>query len=192
MRPSKVCSCPLVFLKKTVKSLLIVAVLIHCFIALLIANPSSFAIRRWPWIARYASQLGFNTSWNFFSPDPAHPMFFHFRVYFADEEQLPIEGYWPPFKEQIITASSLRRTMYAMRYFVVSGASSTELFSSWLCRLYPGAFKVWWEHQIWLLPTLDQALIRRDENWRADMKQQKGISQEHYCPSQTELSEEGI
>lgn len=117
-------------------------VFIHLSIALLIANPSSFVVRRLAWISAYASQLGFNTSWNFFSPDPAHPMFFRFRVYFADEEQDPIEGYWPPLKDQVITSSSLRRTMYAMRYFVVSSSPSGELFFylavSALSRSFPG------------------------------------------------------
>ncbi len=166
-------------------------VFIHLSIALLIANPSSFVVRRLAWISAYASQLGFNTSWNFFSPDPAHPMFFRFRVYFADEEQDPIEGYWPPLKDQVITSSSLRRTMYAMRYFVVSSSPSGELFSTWLCRLYPGASRVWWEHQVFVLPHLDQALMSGADNWRESIKEQKGTSQEYYCPEQDGMPKEG-
>ncbi len=134
----------------------------HLMVILILPNSGSYLGRKTEkLITPYANILGLNTSWNFFSPDPAHTMFLKYRVWFNDldskEEKEPIEGFLPPEKEKIVLDSSERRFLYAMRFLILDTDRMKSILGPWLCRQHPGAVLVKMEHILEPIPILDRA-----------------------------------
>ncbi|QDK37787.1 hypothetical protein [Bdellovibrio sp. NC01] len=118
-------------------------------------------------ITPYANTVGLNASWNFFSPDPAHTMYIHYMINFADSEgnptKDPIEGYFPPEKNRPVTSTFRKRELYVMRFMVIDPKRLKVFMGPWLCRQYPGASSVDMEHVIETVPMLDQVVTHKDE-----------------------------
>lgn len=126
-------------------------------------------------IIPYANTVGLNASWNFFSPDPAHTMYLHYMINYADKEgnptKDPVEGYFPPEKNQGITATTRKRELYVMRFMVIDPKRLKVFMGPWLCRQYPGATSVDMEHVIETVPMLDQVVTFKGEGVR-DLSQE--------------------
>lgn len=109
----------------------------------------------------YANILGLNTTWNFFSPDPAQTMFLKYMVWFDDVDvknpKDPVEGFIPPEKEKIVLDSSKRRLLYAMRFLILDTHRMKTILAPWLCKQYPGAQLVKMEHILEAIPNLEMA-----------------------------------
>jgi hypothetical protein len=122
-------------------------VVYHLVVILVLANGSSYLGRFLdPWISPYGNLLGFNVTWNFFAPDPAHTMFIRYRIHFDDSEgegtRDPIEGYFPPTREKIVYDSSQRRFLYAMRLLILDEKKMKVLLGPFLCRQNPGSSSI--------------------------------------------------
>lgn len=136
----------------------------HLTVIVVLANGSSFLGRTLdPWITAYGNFLGFNMTWNFFAPDPAHTMFIHYNIRFEDSDgkelQEPLDGYIPPEKEKIVIQSSQRRFLYAMRRLILDEKSIKAILGPFLCRDHPGASSVHIEHILEPIANLDQSRI---------------------------------
>jgi len=152
-------------IKKIVFSFFIV---FHLLVLLILSNNSSFLSRLYgDYLAPYANMLALNTTWNFFSPDPAHTMYFKYVAYFENENgettKEPIEEYIPNTKNEVVLQSSRRRVLYYMRYMILDTQRIEKVLSKWLCRKNPGATRVYIEHIIEQIPPLDRVLIDKED-----------------------------
>ncbi len=111
----------------------------------------------------YANSLGLNTTWNFFSPDPAHTMFLKYNIRFEDANgndlREPLDGFFPPEKEKIVTDSSKRRFLYALRFFLLDTSRMKTILGPWLCRQNPGSSVITMEQILEPIPNLDKARL---------------------------------
>ncbi|WP_255489911.1 hypothetical protein [Bdellovibrio sp. KM01] len=125
----------------------------------------------------YANQVGLNAGWNFFSPDPAHPMYLKVVVNYpmaqngAYREPL-ITAF--PFAESEKTMPSLsrKREWAVMRYMVMDPRRLRQVFGPWLCKQFPEAESIDMEHVIETLPLLDEAVSKSEVNL-LDMSQER-------------------
>lgn len=168
------------------KSLLSIWILYHLFVVVVMSNGSSFMARFFQRaITPYANQTGFNTSWNFFSPDPAHTMYFRYMVYFNDDKgdpiKEPIEGFFPALKNVGTFSPRERRELYMMHYYILSQERLEKLFAPKICRDYPGATSVHVDFVIESIAPLDQAAILKNETMEDLSKQTEYIKREFSC-----------
>ena len=166
--------------------LLSVFIIFHLSVLVILANGSSYFGRSiGPYILPYANTLGLNNTWNFFSPDPAHTMYYKVRVFFEDEHgneiKEPEEIFFPPEKGQIVVDSSKRRLLYAMRFLTLDSSRLTSLMGPWICRDHPGASRVRMDHLVEEIPNLDLAVTRMDEPLNSLIIEKNYISAEVDC-----------
>ncbi|OFZ31964.1 MAG: hypothetical protein A2622_12055 [Bdellovibrionales bacterium RIFCSPHIGHO2_01_FULL_40_29] len=116
-----------------------------------------------------ANSIGLNTTWNFFSPDPAQTMYLRYFVIFEDEygntTADTVEGFYPKSKD---LGGDFRldkkRDSYAMRFLAVDPYRIEVFFTPWLCRKNPGATKVQVELIVNRIPSLDQVIAVVNSN----------------------------
>ena len=151
------------------KILLSVAIIYHVAVTFIMPNSSSYLGRASSnYLLPYANLLGLNTTWNFFSPDPANTIFFEYSVRFEDqlgnELREAIHGVLPEEKESIVTDSSRRRFLYAVRYLMLDPHRLELLFAPWLCRAHVGASRVSIKQVTQQIVNLDMAVIMPSES----------------------------
>ncbi len=138
-------------------------IIYHLVVILIMPNSTSFLLRQLgsPFLS-YANVLGLNTSWNFFSPDPAHVMYFQYSVTRKDQssEEESEVLYIPPEKNKGPFGNTKRRLMYSMRYMVLDQRRVDALLGPWLCRRHPEAFHIHVEHKIESIPPIDEAVYQ--------------------------------
>lgn len=172
--------------KKALKLILSLWIVYHIAVIVILANGSSILGRSYGWLlVPYANALGLNSTWNFFSPDPAHTMYLEYRVRFEDEQgnetREPIEGYLPPEKDQIVVDSSRRRMLYAMRFLMLDQNRLHALMAPWLCRQHPGASEITIAHEMQAIPSFDRAIANLDTPLRDLRQQYRSASQTFNC-----------
>lgn len=116
-----------------------------------------------------ANTIGLNTTWNFFSPDPAHTMYLKYFVISEDEYgnslNETVEGYYPESKDQGDDFRlDKKRASYAMRFLAVDPYRIEAFFTPWICRQYPKATKIQVELFVNRIPTLDQVVAVVNKN----------------------------
>lgn len=136
----------------------------HLAIMIVMPNSGSYLGRHFENLfVSYANALNLNTPWNFFSPDPAHTMYFRYTIYFKNDflEDIkdPVEGYFPEGKEDAPQTSSGRRELYAMRYMILEPSRVDKFLGPWLCKQYEGATHIKLEHIVDTIPPLDRAVF---------------------------------
>ncbi len=129
---------------------------------IVLGNGTSFFARELGFLfAPVANLVGLNTTWNFFSPDPAHTMYLRYRVYFDDAYGNPtkeaIEDYFPEKKHEGDFRPHIRRMNYVMRFFTANSERMQKYFVPWLCRRYPGSTRVQTEVELHRIPNLEVA-----------------------------------
>lgn len=149
------------------KVLLSLFICFHVAVVVIMPNGMSFFGRAFGGVIRpYAAVIGLNTSWNFFSPDPAHTMYLKFTIHFEDEDgnptREPEELYFPEARDEVERDLSKRRELYAMRYMILDPRRIDAIIGPWLCRRHPGASVVHIEFVISSIPTLDEAILFHD------------------------------
>ncbi len=148
--------------------LLSVFLCFHLLVVLVLANGGSYLARRLdPWITPYGNLFGFNTTWNFFAPDPAHTMYIHYFVHFDDSNKEPLEGYIPPEKEKIVIDSSKSRFLYALRFMIIDEKRLKVILGPFLCKQHEGASSVHIENILEPIPNLDLSRISLGEKKEA-------------------------
>lgn len=156
------------------------------FVAMMVTlgNGSSFLGRYFEhFFNPVANTIGLNTTWNFFSPDPAHIMYIKYFVFFEDEFgqtlKEPIEGFYPEKKDQTEDFKlNKKRDSYAMRFMAVDAGRLESFFAPWLCRKHPGASKIQAELIVQRIPSLDQVIsvVNKDINTYENLVVQEEIS----------------
>ncbi len=137
---------------------------------IILGNGSSFLGRYFEAVFNpVANTIGLNTTWNFFSPDPAHVMYIKYFVFFEDELgatlKEPVQGFYPPIENQTEDFKlHKKRHSYAMRFMIIDPNRLQNFFSPWLCRQHPGASKVQVELIINRIPSLDKVVSLVNSN----------------------------
>jgi hypothetical protein len=154
-------------LHRALKVFLSLWIAYHLANIVILANGGSFLGRYWgPYLIPYGNAIGLNSTWNFFSPDPAHTMYLEYRVRFEDEQgnevKESVEGFLPPEKDQIVIDSSKRRLLYAMRFLLLDQDRLHALMAPWLCRQYPGSSTLSVAHVVQAIPPFDRAITNLD------------------------------
>ena len=116
-----------------------------------------------------ANLVGLNTTWNFFSPDPAHIMYLRYVVHFEDEYSNPTKesfiSLFPPEETNTDFRVHVRRMSYAMRFYSASVDHLKNYFIPWICKQHPGATRVQTEILYSRIPSLEVAATLSDTNY---------------------------
>lgn len=142
------------------------------FVAMIIVlgNGSSFMGRYFQSVFNpVANSIGLNTTWNFFSPDPAHTMYLKYYVLFEDDygnsTAATIEGFYPESKDQGEDFRlDKKRNSYAMRFLAVDPFRIETFFTPWICQKHPSARKIQVELYVKKIPSLDQMVAIVNNN----------------------------
>ncbi len=145
---------------------------------IVLGNGSSFLGRYLgPYFTPVANIVGLNTTWNFFSPDPAHTMYLRYTVYFQDDYGNPvqeaIQEFYPSEEENANLSTHVRRQNYMMRFFTASYERMQKYFVPWVCRKYPGATHVHTEVILTRIPSLEVASTLSLLNYEDLLKQEE-------------------
>lgn len=109
-----------------------------------------------------ANTIGLNTTWNFFSPDPAHTMYIKVSFIFpgSAEENIIL----PEQREDGSFDFSLnkRRMSYVVRYLIIDQQKVEQFLAPWLCRKKPLAESVYIETVLEKIPPLDKVITLKD------------------------------
>ena len=173
-------------MKTALKVLISLWIVYHIVTMVVLANGSSYLGRHLGGVlVPYANALGMNATWNFFSPDPAHTMFFRYKVLFEDQDGNEIkeseEGYLPPEKGNVVMDSSKRRLLYAMRFLLLDSSRMRQLMAPWLCRQHPGASRVSIHYILQNLPSLDVARLHAETPIEELKQETQSSSAEFNC-----------
>ncbi len=136
---------------------------------LLLPNYGSFLGRQYlSAFAQWGNLLVLNTSWNFFSPDPAHIMYFEYQYTNLDASQS--RGVFPP--EGVMGTRDLRhrRDLYMMRYLALDPARIQNLLGPWLCRQNPQANDMHLTHYVKLIKPLEKSLLDADGRFPSEFQ----------------------
>jgi hypothetical protein len=118
----------------------------------------SIIVKERGWFFRpYLNQLGLNTTWNLFSPDPATAMFMKVKLVQRDESQEAIDLMLPTFGDEINWNPAKRRSLYLMRYAIMDDDKAYNYLIPWYCRNYPGTKEVYVEAVGTRIPGIVQA-----------------------------------
>lgn len=153
------------------KALLSLWIVYNIFVMLVMPNVGAYFGRVTAGVVTpYANTVGLNAGWNFFSPEPAHPMYLKYTVNylneFGDEMKEPFESAFPPERDPLrhVPNITYKREWALMRFMVMDPKRLRVLMGPWLCRQYPGATSIDMEHVIDTIPFLDQAVRFGDES----------------------------
>lgn len=148
---------------------------------IVLGNGSSFLGR---YLGHYftpvANLVGLNTTWNFFSPDPAHTMHLRYTVFFEDDygnpKQEAVQDFYPSQEDDANLSTHIRRQNYMMRFFTASPDRMRKYFAPWVCRKYPEATRIHTEVILTRIPSLEIASNLSQLNYE-DLLRQEEINQ---------------
>lgn len=135
----------------------------HVVVMIIMPNSGSILGRRvGNYFAPYANLIGMNGSWEFFSPDPPHPLYFDYKVYYENDvgvELKPSEnGFFPDWKISRTLHPNHIRLKNAVRFFSMNKKAVEQSFVQWLCRKHEGANRVRIEEILMPVAQLDTYL----------------------------------
>lgn len=109
-----------------------------------------------------ANTIGLNTTWNFFSPDPAHKMTMNVTLIKSDgsEENLT----FPKISEDGEFDFDLRhrRFSYVIRFLIIDLTKIEKYFAPWICNQYPDANQIYIRTEVEKIPALQTAATFKD------------------------------
>ncbi len=174
-----------------IKTILSVWIIYHLFCIVFMPNSSSYLLRLMgDKVLPYANVLGLNTSWNFFSPDPAHIMYFQYNI--TKKNQDPNEEspdfFIPPEKNKGPFGVSERRIMYAMRFVIIDQRRVDSLLGPWICRMHPEAANIHVQHKIEPIPMLDNVIFDPENATQSAPSLIKMVDRDFNCQDLDEVS----
>lgn len=135
-----------------------------------------------PYYVHVANTVGLNTTWNFFSPDPANTMYIRINYRLATGDDL--DTVLPEVNEDGVFDFSLnkRRMAYVVRYLILDPQKIEEFLAPWLCRQKPEARSIYIETVIEKIPPLDKVIILKDTIFNDLIEKQTINSLDYECP----------
>lgn len=137
-------------------------ILYHLMGIVIMPSVQSIVVKEKGWLFRpYLNQIGLNTTWNLFSPDPATAMFIRVKLVQKDTNQEAIDLMLPSFGDAINWDPTKRRALYMMRYSILDEDKIHHFFIPWYCRNYPGTQEVYIEGVGTRIPSIAQARMEK-------------------------------
>jgi hypothetical protein len=138
----------------------------HLLGILIMPSIQSIIVKEKGWIFRtYLNQIGFNTTWNLFSPDPATALFMKVKLVQRPlengEEVEAIDLMLPTFGDEINWDPTKRRGLYMMRYALLDSDKTYRFLIPWYCRNYPQTQEIYIEGVGTRIPGIEQARIEK-------------------------------
>jgi hypothetical protein len=143
-----------------IKAVLSLLVAYHLAAVVILPNSSSLAGRQLSrFFIPYANLLGFNTTWQFFSPGPAPTFFLEYEIETADSYDLPPEEprQYPDPRNGYSWSEAYNRRFYGMRFFALDPIRLERFFVPFLCRLHPEAEAVTVQGVFEKIPAIEKA-----------------------------------
>lgn len=129
---------------------------------MMMPSVQSILVKQRGWIFRpYLNQLGLNTTWNLFSPDPATALFMKVKLVQKDEGAAAVDLMLPTFGDGINWDPTKRRDLYMMRYLLLDEDKVHRFLIPWYCRNHPGTKEVYVEGVGTRIPGIDQAQLEK-------------------------------
>lgn len=152
---------------------------------IVLGNGSSFLGRSLGFLyTPVANSMGLNTTWNFFSPDPAHTMYLRYHILFQDdygnEKKESIEKYFPEDALENNFSLHHRRLSYVMRFLAANPSRIEKFLVPWICRQNQEATHIQTEMLLYQIPALDVVTTLKSENYE-DLVHQEQINQMVYA-----------
>lgn len=159
-----------------------VFILFHILTMVIVPNPTSYPARALgSLLFPYASTVGLNANWNFFSPDPAHTMYLKFTLYSPDENETPREMFFPEQKDEGEWDLGKRRNLYAMRFFMLDPKLIDAVLGPWLCVHQAPLSTAQIELVINSVATLDEAVLFGGKSMSQMSREFDAINREYRC-----------
>lgn len=157
----------------------------HIATMILVANPSSLLSRMAPhFMISYASTLGLNTTWQFFSPNPMGERYLEYEIHTENEPAFDDEQYyhyWPPKAESGMARENRNRAFYHSLFSTLNSNNIEEIFIPWACRRHPEALSISIRGETRSLPSIEVAGIKKKRF--KDLSKSYGFNlEEHTCP----------
>jgi hypothetical protein len=163
---------------KIVQGLLLILFIYLTSMMIVMSNGSSFLGRYLSFFyIPVANSIGLNTTWNFFSPDPAHTMYLKYVIHFENEYGDPIndsiEKFFPDESQNSDFRMHVRRMSYVMRFLSMDQNRLREFFVPWVCRQYPDATRIQTMTLFYRIPTLDLVSTLSDSDYMDLVKEEQ-------------------
>ena len=140
----------------------------------------------------YANTLGLNTTWQFFSPNPAGERYLQYEINLddgmSDEEIVwnedirgPKYHYWPPKQDTPILKENLNRMFYHSLLSTFGEHRIKDVFIPWVCRKHPEAYSIFIRGKTKTLPTIEAAHIK-NKDFKYLSQSYDFELKEHICP----------
>jgi hypothetical protein len=178
--------------KGWLKALLSVYIVYHlCAVFFMPLSGSILERTLGPFLYPYASTLGLNTTWQFFSPNPASSNYLEYEVYYPQEpgrDEVRFETYqWPPKSRKGIIGENYNRRVYHSMISTIDADRTTKFLVPWLCRKHKGAQSIALRKVLTVLPEMESAQLRHGDRVSDFSKQVEVPSEEYFCPSAKEF-----
>jgi hypothetical protein len=148
---------------RAVKLFLVVLFLYFVSMMIVMGNGASFLGR---YLSSYytpiANTIGLNTTWNFFSPDPANTMYINISYTLVDgteiHEILPAQNEAGEFDFSL----QKRRLSYVVRFLIIDPQKIEQFLAPWLCKQKQNVQSVYIETVIEKIPPIDKVITLKD------------------------------
>lgn len=172
--------------KVILRSFISTVVIYFLFMIIVLANGASVLGQSfYPYFYVAANSMGLNTSWNFFSPDPAHVIYLKSLIIYQDEYgqtlKDSVEEFYPIEKDEGNFGVVARRDSYASRFFMVDARRIERFFAPWVCKRHPGASRVYIEGNILSVPSLEQAETEQSRSVKEMQNELRVHSLDYTC-----------
>lgn len=119
-------------------------ILFHLLAVGIYPNPNSVLTQSLsPLIRNYGNQLGLNTTWQFFSPNPGSIRYLEYDVIVENEEDIKIDKYsFPPQEDSSLWKANQGRLFYYSIRMISDTNNIANFLIPYLCRKHPEATSV--------------------------------------------------
>jgi hypothetical protein len=160
--------------------ILSVFLIYHIVAILLYPNPGSVLYRYLdPVFSAYGNQLGLNTTWQFFSPNPGTFRYLSYDTVIETDDDIDLKSYtFPPQDDSLLQTNQARLFYFTVR--MISHPPNIKKFLvPYLCRKHPEATSIALKAVDKRIPSMAKAKIFAAESFR-DMHEEADIPEEEF------------
>lgn len=143
------------------KLLVSVGIVFHLICIFVLPNPESIIYRKLsPWITVYANQLGFNTTWRFFSPNPLIRLL-EYDVYSRTPEGELISSThrYPESLEHEDFRDNYNRKISSSMFLMASQTNFETILAPRICKMHPQAETISFYVVGYELPSIEKSVF---------------------------------
>ncbi|MCB0390925.1 MAG: hypothetical protein KDD58_06535 [Bdellovibrionales bacterium] len=168
-------------MNRKITILLSLFIVFHFIAVLLYPNPSSVLYRYLePIVGAYGNQFGFNTTWQFFSPDPGSLRYIKYNVIIESDDKIDIHKYtFPPQMDPSLLKSNQARLFYYTVRMITHQPNIENFLIPYLCRKHPEATSIALKPIDKKIPTMEKARYQQADSF-SDLHQNVYIPEQEF------------